>query len=56
MSSKDKAIQHLCQAGINLAGAGEVLREKQLQELSGEITAINMIIGYIREETQNSVY
>ena len=54
--TKEKAVEFLSRAEINLAGAGEVLQDRNLNEIKGEVEAVNTILGIIRDETNQSMY
>ena len=54
--TKEKAVEYLSRAEINLAGAGEVLQDRNLDEIKGEVEAVNTILRIIRDETNQSMY
>ncbi len=55
MKDKLKALELLSHAEINLMAAEEVMRERHLRELDGEITAVNYLIDTIRSESSEIV-
>ena len=56
MSGKEKADNLLSRAEVSLVGAEEVLKDRKLSELSGQIQAVNTVLSIIRRETTTSRY
>jgi hypothetical protein len=56
MSPNEKATMLLSRAEVSLAGAEEVLKKKKLNGLSGELEAVNTILGIIRKESTGGVF
>ena len=47
----DKATALLSRAEVNISGAEEVLVERRLKQLSGELQAVKTILSTIRRES-----